>query len=70
MFGVGPVWVHTKDSGTTSNSVAAEAVLDFMFWPSRKHRLGWYLEPGYQYNLGRGHERSLGISGGLLIAIP
>jgi len=52
------------------DSVGGEAVLDFMFWPSRKHRFGWYLEPGYEYDFGRGHEQSAGISGGLLIAIP
>ena len=69
MFGVGPEWVHSREYGVTTNSVAGEAVLDFMFWPSPKHRLGWYLEPGFEYNFGRGHERSLGISGGLLIAI-
>jgi hypothetical protein len=69
MFGVGPEWVHTRQYGVTTNSVAAEAVLDFMFWPSGKHRFGWFLEPGYEYNFGRGHERSIGISGGLLIAI-
>ena len=70
MFGVGPVWVHARENGMTTNSVGAEAVLDFMFWPSRRHRFGWYLEPGYEYNFGRGHEQSIGISGGLLIAIP
>ena len=70
MFGVGPEWIHTREGGTTSNSVAGEAVLDFMFWPSARHRFGWYLEPGYEYSFARGHEQSLGISGGLLIAIP
>jgi hypothetical protein len=70
MAGVGPEWVHTRQYGVTVNSFAAEAVLDFMFWPSAKHRFGWYLEPGYDYGFGRGHERSLGITGGLLIAIP
>jgi hypothetical protein len=69
MFGVGPEWVHTRQYGVTTNSVAAEAVLDFMFWPSGKHKFGWFLEPGYEYNFGRGHERSIGISAGLLIAI-
>jgi hypothetical protein len=69
MFGVGPEWVHTRQYGVTTNSVAGEAVLDFMFWPSGKHKFGWFLEPGYEYNFGRGHERSIGISGGLLIAI-
>ena len=69
MAGIGPEWIHTSESGTTRNSVGAEAVLDFMFWPSGKHKLGWYLEPGYEYNFGRGHERSIGMSFGLLIAI-
>jgi len=69
MVGVGPVWVHSRAYGMTTNSVGGEAVLDFMFWPSRKHRFGWYVEPGYDYNFGRGHEQSVGVSGGLLIAI-
>ena len=70
MFGVGPVWVHMNEQGVTRNSAGGEAVLDFMFWPSRKRRFGWYLEPGYEYNFGRGHEQSIGISGGLPIAVP
>ncbi len=69
MAGIGPEWVHTNEYGRTPNSVSGEAVLDFMFWPSAKRRFGWYLEPSYEYNFGRGHEQSLGISGGLLIAI-
>jgi hypothetical protein len=70
MAGVGPEWVHTREYGMTTNSVSAEAVGDFMFWPSAgKHRFGWYLEPCYEYNFARGHEQSIGISGGLLIAI-
>ena len=69
MFGVGPEWVHTKQNGIVSNSLAGEAVLDFMFWPSGKHKFGWYLEPGYEYSFARGHERSFGVSAGLLIAI-
>jgi hypothetical protein len=70
MLGLGPEWVHTNKPGATANSVSAEAVLDFMFWPSAKHRFGWYLEPDFEHNFGRGHEQSVGISGGLLIAIP
>jgi hypothetical protein len=69
MIGVGPQWVHATSYGKTTDSVSGEAVLDFMFWPSKKHRFGWYIEPGYEYNFGRGHEQSLGISGGLLISI-
>ena len=70
MFGVGPEWIHTRAYGVTTNSLGGEVVLDFMFWPSLKHRYGWFLEPGYDYSFARGHERSLGISGGLLMAIP
>jgi hypothetical protein len=70
MFGVGPEWIHTKEYGVTTNSPGCEVVLDFMFWPSAKHKFDWYLEPGFDYTFGRGHERSVGISGGLLIAIP
>jgi hypothetical protein len=70
MAGIGPEWIHTRESGSTTNSVAGEAVLDFMFWPARwKHKFGWYVEPSYEYNFGRGHERSIGVSFGLLIAI-
>lgn len=70
MLGVGPEWIHTRSFGVTTNSLGGEVVLDFMFWPSSKHRLGWFLEPGYDYSFARGHERSFGISAGLLIAIP
>lgn len=70
MLGVGPEWVHATKYSITMNSVSGEVVGDFMFWPSAKRRFGWYLEPGYEYNFGHGHEQSLGISGGLLITIP
>ena len=70
MAGVGPEWVHTREPGMRANSIAGEAVLDFMFWPGAKHKFGWFLEPSFDYSFARGHERSFGISGGLLIAIP
>jgi hypothetical protein len=70
MAGVGPEWVHTREPGMRANSIAAEAVVDLMFWPGGKHKFGWFLEPGYDYNFARGHERSFGIACGLLIAIP
>jgi hypothetical protein len=70
MVGAGPLWVHTNESGAIRNAPGAEVVLDFMFWPSGKHRFGWFLEPGYDHSFGPGHEQSAGISFGLLIAIP
>jgi hypothetical protein len=69
MLGVGPEWVHTRENGLTTNSISAEVAGDFMFWPARKHRFGWYLEPAYDFNFGHGHEQSIGMSAGLLIAI-
>jgi hypothetical protein len=69
MAGVGPEWVHTRQPGMAANSISGEVALDFMFWPAAKHRFGWYLEPEFDHNFGRGHEQSAGISGGLLIAI-
>lgn len=70
MAGVGPEWVHIKQNGVVTNSVAGEVAGDFMFWPAKKHRFGWYLEPAFDHGFGRGHENSIGASGGLLIAIP
>src|SRR5205823_5447593 len=58
MAGIGPAWVRTRSAGSTQHSVAAEAIADFMFWTSPKHRWGWYLEPAYDYSFAAGHERS------------
>jgi hypothetical protein len=69
MLGIGPEWVHTRENGLTKNSISVEVAGDFMFWPARKHRFGWYLEPAYDFNFGPGHEQSIGMSAGLLIAI-
>jgi hypothetical protein len=48
MLGVGPEWIHTKAFGVTTNALGGEVVMDFMFWPSSKHRFGWFLEPAYE----------------------
>lgn len=69
MLGVGPQWVHFTQNGITSNSIAGEVAGDFMFWPARKHRLGWFLEPAYDYSFAQGHQQSIGITAGLLISI-
>jgi len=70
MAGAGPEWIHTRAYDVTTNSLGGEVVLDFMFWPTAKHHFGWFVEPGFDYSFARGHERSIGISAGLLIAIP
>lgn len=70
MAGIGPEWACLRQNGKTSNSIAGEVAGDFMFWPTGKHRFGWFLEPGYDYSFAGGHQQSLGMSGGLLIGIP
>lgn len=70
MAGIGPEWQYTRQNGKSSNALAGEAALDFMFWPAHRHKFGWYLEPAWDYAFAHGHEQSLGISGGLLIALP
>jgi len=70
MIGAGPEWIHTRTNSVSSNAAGIEAVLDFMFWFAPQHRFGLYLEPAFDYSFGAGHERSLGVTGGLLIAIP
>jgi hypothetical protein len=70
MLGIGPEWIYLRQNGKTSNSVAGELAGDFMFWPTGKHRFGWFLEPAYDYSFTRGHQQSIGMSGGLLIGIP
>jgi len=70
MAGIGPEWAHTVARGSTTDTVAGEAALDFMFWPWPERKFGLYLEPSYDYGFGHDHEQSVSISGGLLIPIP
>jgi hypothetical protein len=70
MFGIGPEWAHTITNGKSSNSIVGEAALDFMFWPRSKRRFGWYVEPSYGYSFASGHEQSMSVAVGLLIAVP
>ena len=70
MIGVGPEWIHTNEYGSKMNSAGAELAPDLMFWPSKRHRFGWYLEPSYDYKFGPGHEQSVSLTVGLLIGIP
>ena len=69
-FGVGPAWLHKIGGGETTDSAGGVVVLDFQFWPLPERRLGWFLEPSYGYDFGKGHKQSLGVSVGLLFGIP
>jgi len=67
MLGAGPSWSYAKgDTGQTGITFVA----DFMFWPWRERKLGWFLEPTYSYSFAREHEKSFAVSVGLLIGIP
>ena len=66
MVGAGPEWTYTNGGG----KIAAEFALDFMFWPWPDRKFGWFLEPTYSYSFSRGHDQSLAVSIGLLVAIP
>lgn len=69
MLGAGPQWAHVTQNRKTTNTFAAEVAGDFMFWPTGKHRFGWYLEPAYDCSFAGGHPQSIGMSAGLLIGI-
>jgi len=70
MFGAGLVLEHSRNNeNIITNSLGGEIALDFMFWPFKTKKFGWYLEPAYDYSFVKGHEQSIGLSGGLLISI-
>jgi hypothetical protein len=73
MLAIGPEWIHTDERANNANKMNAawlEVAPDFMFWPAKKHKFGWYCEPRYSYKFGRSHEHSPSVSGGLLVSIP
>lgn len=69
MLGAGPEFIHSREGGASTNAPAAEFAVDLMYWPSARRRFGWYVEPAADFSFGRGHERSAGLTAGLLIAL-
>ena len=67
MVGAGPQWSNAIAGGSTKAGI--EFALDFMFWPQRDRKLGWFLEKSYSYTFLGAHENSLGVNVGLLIPI-
>jgi hypothetical protein len=61
--GIGPEW-------SSGGKIAGEVSFEFMIWPSPERKFGYFLEPSYSYSFSSGHEQSLGMTVGLLIAIP
>ena len=67
MIGAGPqVSYATFGAGT---KVAGEIELEWMLWPSAERKFGWFVAPTYSYSFSKGHEQSVGIATGLIIAI-
>jgi hypothetical protein len=65
MVGAGPSWSYTRQEGTKWGATFA---FELMLWPGPERKLGWFIEPTYTIN--QDSEKSLGVSVGLLIAIP
>jgi hypothetical protein len=69
MVGVGPQFVSVKEDGKLTKFVAGEVTADFMFWPAHGRRLGWYVQPAFDYSFAGDHAKTVGVSLGLLIGI-
>jgi len=67
MVGVGPEFSSINSNGQKIQVWGGEFALDFMYWPFKSKKLGFYAEPAYDYSFGAGNEQSIGISGGLLV---
>lgn len=65
MVGVGPEFVYVPTRTTQGTFFGAQAVLDFMFWPTE--RFGLWIEPSYDLIFRDGLSHGLGSTGGLLI---
>ena len=68
MIGMGPQFSYATAGVRTQ--IASEFALEWMIWPTADRKFGWFIEPTYSYSFKRGHEQSVGITTGLLIAIP
>jgi hypothetical protein len=68
MIGVGPQFSYATAGGGTQ--IASEIALEWMIWPTADRKFGWFVEPTYSYSFNKGHEQSIGVTTGLLIAIP
>ncbi len=69
MLGVGPSWSRTITHGRSRDSFGAEVAGDFMFWPWRGRKLGWFIEPSIGRSFGAGHDVAASVGVGLLIPV-
>ncbi len=70
VIGAGPEWVHKAGGEKPADSIAGEAITELVYFPWQEHKVGFFLEQIYSYDFGKGHEQSLGVTGGLHIAVP
>jgi hypothetical protein len=68
MIGAGPQLSYATAGGGAK--IASEFALEWMIWPTKDRKFGWFVEPTYSYSLSRGHEQAVGVTAGLIIAIP
>jgi hypothetical protein len=68
MIGAGPQLSYATFGGGAK--VAGEIAIEWMLWPSAERKFGWFIEPTYTYSFSKGHEQSIGVATGLIIAIP
>jgi hypothetical protein len=61
--GIGPTF-------NGSGQVGAQVSFEFMIWTSEQREFGWFIDPSYSVSLASGHQQSVGLSLGLLFAIP
>jgi len=65
LIGAGPLWLHKPDA----DSVAGEAIAEFVYSPWPDRHVALFIEPDYSYDFGKGHEQSFGVTAGLHIGI-
>ena len=53
-----------------TNSISGEMAGDFMFWPTGKHRFGWFLEPAYDYSFAGGGMETCALSPAISRDVP
>lgn len=61
--GVGPTWGSSGQFGATAS-------FEFMIWPWNDRKFGLFVDPSYGVSFAAGHQQSLGLNVGLLIAVP
>lgn len=71
-LGAGPLWFHRSyhDEETQTDSAGIEGVAELVFWPGEHRSLGMYVETGYSYDFGKGHEKAAGAGAGVLVPLP